>query len=47
MAKSCTKGTGVDCAKALLGPIANFDPTGLVGIARAFMYNTCKDPSDD
>lgn len=31
------------CSKAMMGPIATLDPTGLVGIAKAFMYNTCED----
>lgn len=26
-----------------MGPIASLDPTGLVGIAKAFMYNICED----
>lgn len=29
-----------------MGPIATLDPTGLVGIAKAFMYNVCEDNDD-
>jgi hypothetical protein len=31
----------MECKKALVGVAAVFDPTGLLGIAKAFMYNMC------
>lgn len=41
--KSCSALKGLECGKALLGPISVFDPTGIAGIARAFMYPVCED----
>jgi len=35
------------CVAATLGAINTFDPTGLMGVAAAFMHGTCKQPTPE
>merc|ERR1711918_84196 len=36
---------GIKCAGAVVGALGTFDPTGLLGVAAAFMHPTCREPT--
>lgn len=43
----CKTGTGRDCAAGILSAVGTFDPTGLMGVASAFMHNDCAPPKPE
>merc|ERR1711920_387664 len=40
----CKKGVGATCMGKITGVIGTFDPTGLMGVAAAFMHDSCAFP---
>lgn len=44
IAKSCSSGDGLNCAKSVLTSLKSFDPTGLLTIATTFMQPVCSVP---
>lgn len=43
--KNCSGNDATGCAQSILGVVANFDPTGLVGVAASFVYSQCENAS--
>lgn len=41
--KACNGDDDIGCAKGIVDTIGAFDPTGMLTIASAFIYPTCKD----
>jgi hypothetical protein len=45
--KKCKDSGTASCAGAIVGAIGTFDPTGLMGVAAAFMHDDCALPSKE
>jgi hypothetical protein len=43
--ETTSKDGGISCAKGVLGAASNFDPTGLLTIGAAFLFDTCDVPA--